>query len=138
MSGCRGLQEVPEPVSKLSHLEDVICDEETSHLWKHIRTNVSNVKINAIEKDRIGSFMDIFREISSIDNMQVGSPAGWPKLDVFDKHNDGCPATTACSLPLPNRNMPKKEKAQVLNLQVIVASDGLFVGFYIGVLKLRC
>ncbi|GJX02771.1 hypothetical protein Tco_0188687 [Tanacetum coccineum] len=50
----------------------------------------------------------------------------------------GCPATAACSLPLPNRNMPKKEKAQVLNLQVIVASEGLFVGFYIGVLKLRC
>nr|GEY34313.1 reverse transcriptase domain-containing protein [Tanacetum cinerariifolium] len=38
-----------------------------------------------------------------------------------------CPATTACSLPLPNRTMPKKEKkkkalAQVIKLQVIVAT----------------
>ncbi|GJR41851.1 hypothetical protein Tco_1309954 [Tanacetum coccineum] len=55
----------------------------------------------------------------------------------------GCPATAACSLPLPNRNMPKKEKkkkvvAQVINLQVIVASDELFIGFHIHVVKLRC
>nr|GEU60131.1 hypothetical protein [Tanacetum cinerariifolium] len=35
----------------------------------------------------------------------------------------GCPATAACSLPVPNRNMPKKEKkkkalAQVMNVQI--------------------
>ncbi|GKD28719.1 probable disease resistance protein, partial [Tanacetum coccineum] len=62
ISGCRGLQELPESVSKLPQLDDVICNEETSHLWKHIRTDVSNVKINVVEEDRIGSSMDIFRD----------------------------------------------------------------------------
>ncbi|GJT25111.1 probable disease resistance protein, partial [Tanacetum coccineum] len=62
ISGCRGLQELPESVSKLSQLDDVICDEETSHLWKHIRIDASNVKINVVEEDRIGSSMDIFRD----------------------------------------------------------------------------
>ncbi|GJX52635.1 gypsy type transposase, partial [Tanacetum coccineum] len=45
-------------------------------------------------------------------------------------NGQSCPATAACSLPLPDRNMPKKEKknktlAQVINLQVIVASKGI-------------
>ncbi|GJV53286.1 ACT domain-containing protein [Tanacetum coccineum] len=53
----------------------------------------------------------------------------WKMLQL---HSICCPAIAACSLPLPNRNMPKKEKAQVLNLHVIIASKRLFVGFYIG------
>ncbi|GJY44521.1 ACT domain-containing protein [Tanacetum coccineum] len=52
----------------------------------------------------------------------------WKMLQL---HSICCPAIAACSLPLPNRNMPKKEKAQVLNLHVIIASKRLFVGFYI-------
>nr|GEV08541.1 hypothetical protein [Tanacetum cinerariifolium] len=60
MSGCRGSQELPEFVSKLTQLDDVICDEETSHLWKHIRTDVSYVKINVVEEDMIRTSMDIF------------------------------------------------------------------------------
>ncbi|GKB47070.1 glycerol kinase [Tanacetum coccineum] len=45
-----------------------------------------------------------------------------------------CLATATCSLLLSNRNMPKKteekESAQVINLQVGVASEELFIGFH--------
>nr|GEU61314.1 signal recognition particle subunit SRP68 [Tanacetum cinerariifolium] len=61
----RGLKELPEFVSKLPQLDDVICDEETSHLWKHIRTDVSSVKINVVKEDIIGTSMDIFRRYYS-------------------------------------------------------------------------
>ena len=61
MNGCRGLHELPESVSKFSQLEYVICDEETSHLWNHIQTDLSSMKINVVEEDRLGSLMNIIR-----------------------------------------------------------------------------
>ncbi|GKD88925.1 hypothetical protein Tco_1364432, partial [Tanacetum coccineum] len=44
-----------------------------------------------------------------------------------------CPATAACSLPLPNRNMPKKEKAQKIeykgkNVIGVFMNVSIFVG----------
>ncbi|PWA58352.1 Disease resistance protein [Artemisia annua] len=61
MSGCQGLHELPESVSKLLQLKDVICDEETSYLWKNVGADVGNVKITVVEKDILGSFMKIIR-----------------------------------------------------------------------------
>nr|GEV56893.1 hypothetical protein [Tanacetum cinerariifolium] len=73
----------------------------------------------------------------------VGFSSSYPSTSVPLLTRSGCPATTACSLPLLNRTMPKKEKknkalAEVIKLQVIVASDELFIGFHIHVVKLRC
>nr|XP_043634096.1 probable disease resistance protein At5g66900 [Erigeron canadensis] len=59
MSGSQGLQELPASMSKLSQLEDVICNEETSYLWKSILSENSKVKINIVEEDRLENFMKI-------------------------------------------------------------------------------
>lgn len=59
MSGCQGLQELPPSMSKLSQLEDVICNEEMSYLWKSISSENSKVNINIVEEDRFENFMKI-------------------------------------------------------------------------------
>ncbi|XP_052205140.1 probable disease resistance protein At5g66900 [Diospyros lotus] len=40
MRGCRGLSELPPSVKDLTHLKDLICDEETSYLWEHHQSGV--------------------------------------------------------------------------------------------------
>ncbi|XP_024978676.1 probable disease resistance protein At5g66900 [Cynara cardunculus var. scolymus] len=59
MSGCRGLQDLPASVTSLSSLEDVICDEETSYLWRFYEHDLCDLKINIVEDDRFADFMKI-------------------------------------------------------------------------------
>ncbi|KAI3726256.1 hypothetical protein L1987_66053 [Smallanthus sonchifolius] len=59
MSGCHGLEELPASVTNLSLLEDVICDEETSHLWRYYENDLCDLKINVVEDDRLANFMKI-------------------------------------------------------------------------------
>ncbi|XP_076922158.1 putative disease resistance protein At5g66900 [Bidens hawaiensis] len=59
MSGCHGLEELPASVTDLSLLEDVICDEETSYLWHYYESDLSDVKINVVEDDRLANFKKI-------------------------------------------------------------------------------
>ncbi|KAK1433030.1 hypothetical protein QVD17_09934 [Tagetes erecta] len=59
MSGCHGLEELPASVTNLSLLEAVICDEETSYLWSYYESDLSDVKIDVVEDDRLANFMKI-------------------------------------------------------------------------------
>ncbi|KAK9054078.1 hypothetical protein SSX86_025154 [Deinandra increscens subsp. villosa] len=59
MSGCHGLDELPASVTKLTLLEDVICDEETSYLWSYYESDLCDLKINVMEDDRFANFMKI-------------------------------------------------------------------------------
>ncbi|KAI7756067.1 hypothetical protein M8C21_015506 [Ambrosia artemisiifolia] len=59
MSGCHGLEELPTSVTNLSLLEDVICDEETSCLWRYYENDLRDVKINVVEDDRLANLMKI-------------------------------------------------------------------------------
>ncbi|MFS7974019.1 putative powdery mildew resistance protein, RPW8 [Helianthus anomalus] len=59
MSGCHGLEELPASVTKLSLLEDVICDEETSYFWHYYESDLGDTKINVVEDDRLANFMKI-------------------------------------------------------------------------------
>lgn len=59
MSGCRGLEELPDSLTNLSMFEDVICDEETSYLWRNFDSDKCNLKINVVEEDRFANFMKI-------------------------------------------------------------------------------
>ncbi|KAJ0442226.1 putative powdery mildew resistance protein, RPW8 [Helianthus annuus] len=52
--GCTGLHELPVSVKDLCPLE-VICDEETSLLWSHLK----GVKVQVIEEDRFSTFLKI-------------------------------------------------------------------------------
>ncbi|KAI7731000.1 hypothetical protein M8C21_031241 [Ambrosia artemisiifolia] len=59
MSGCHGLEELPTSVTNLSLLEDVICDEETSYLWRYYENDLRDMKINVVEDDRLANLMKI-------------------------------------------------------------------------------
>ncbi|GKD59644.1 hypothetical protein Tco_1297153, partial [Tanacetum coccineum] len=49
--------------------------------------------------------------------LATAKPKYAQKREGSGAQSAGCPTTAVCSLPLPNRIMPKKEKAQVLNLR---------------------
>ncbi|KAM7510332.1 hypothetical protein LguiB_009207 [Lonicera macranthoides] len=51
MRGCQGLKDLPPSVEDLCELEDVICDEEISYLWKNYENNLTNLTVNVIAKD---------------------------------------------------------------------------------------
>lgn len=51
MRGCRGLSELPHSVKDLKQLKDLICDEETAHLWEHYKIHLTNLKLNVLKED---------------------------------------------------------------------------------------
>nr|GEX51961.1 probable disease resistance protein At5g66900 [Tanacetum cinerariifolium] len=54
MKGCSGIHELPSSVEDLSNIQ-VTCNEEISYQWKEF----SNVEINVVEEDRLGTLMRI-------------------------------------------------------------------------------
>ncbi|KAL8193979.1 hypothetical protein R6Q57_026221 [Mikania cordata] len=59
MNGCGGLQELPMSLSELQQLKEVICDEETSYLWRDFESDIHNLNVHVFEDDRLVSFMKI-------------------------------------------------------------------------------
>ncbi|KAI3785028.1 hypothetical protein L1987_44137 [Smallanthus sonchifolius] len=53
MSGCHGLEELPASVTNL------LCDEETSYLWRYYESDLCDLKINVVGDDRLANFMKI-------------------------------------------------------------------------------
>ncbi|CAL5371099.1 unnamed protein product [Camellia sinensis] len=51
MRGCRGLSELPYSVKDLKQLKDLVCDEETAHLWEHYKIHLTNLKLNVLKED---------------------------------------------------------------------------------------
>ncbi|KAA8547231.1 hypothetical protein F0562_003905 [Nyssa sinensis] len=51
MRGCWGLSELPTSVKDLGQLKDVICDDETTHLWEPYKIHLSNLKIKVLKQD---------------------------------------------------------------------------------------
>ncbi|KAI8031767.1 putative disease resistance protein [Camellia lanceoleosa] len=49
--GCRGLSELPSSVKNLKQLEDLICDEETGHLWENYKIHLPNLKFHVLKED---------------------------------------------------------------------------------------
>lgn len=59
MRGCSGCS-LPSTITKLQHLKDVICDEETAYQWEFLKSYLTNLKVTAHEQDINLNWLQIF------------------------------------------------------------------------------
>ncbi|TYJ10387.1 hypothetical protein E1A91_A11G204900v1 [Gossypium mustelinum] len=59
MRGCSSCN-LPSTITKLQHLKDVICDEETAYQWEFLKSYLTNLKVTVHEQDINLNWLQIF------------------------------------------------------------------------------